>query len=201
MPARFFNFSPRKGFTLIELLVVIAVIGVLATIILLAVNPAEQLARARDTSRITAVTQLGRTLQGYYTAGGSYPTDGSAGVVATDWMGPIVTSGDLKTRPANPNWGSTTPNGSGITCAPQFQENQGGGASSGAYCYATGTVGNSAEAIVYARLESSLNYSNKCAGVLAWSVFSTQYARAGVYCKATEPTVATLNSDESSSLK
>jgi prepilin-type N-terminal cleavage/methylation domain-containing protein len=51
-----------RGFTLIELLVVIAVIGVLAAIVLLAVNPTEQLARGRDANRISAVEGLGKAM-------------------------------------------------------------------------------------------------------------------------------------------
>ena len=185
-----FKNSLQKGFTLIELLVVIAVLGVLATIVLLAVNPGEQLARARDTSRVAAVTQLGRSLQAYYTAaGGSFTavSDGSAGLVATDWMLPLITSNDLKVRPGNPSFGVAPT----VNCATKFQESLGTNGTQGGYCY-TRTAVTFADAIVYVKLESNL-YNNKCtiAGEVAWAVFSTADARFGVVCKPTDPVSGT----------
>jgi len=48
----------RKGFTLIELLVVIGIIGILAAVVLVAVNPGRQFAQARDTQRRSDLLQL-----------------------------------------------------------------------------------------------------------------------------------------------
>ena len=48
----------NQGFTLIEILVVIGIIAVLATIVLIAINPARQFAQARDTQRTSNVNVI-----------------------------------------------------------------------------------------------------------------------------------------------
>lgn len=53
--------TPKKsnrGFTLIEILIVIGLIAILASVVLIAVNPARQFAQARNTQRISNVNAL-----------------------------------------------------------------------------------------------------------------------------------------------
>lgn len=64
-----------KGFTLIELLVVIGIVAILATIVLVAVNPARQFATARDTSRKNDLYQILSAVHQYAVENaGQYPT-------------------------------------------------------------------------------------------------------------------------------
>ncbi len=48
----------NKGFTLIEILVVIGIIAILATIVIIAINPARQFQQARDTQRTSNVNAI-----------------------------------------------------------------------------------------------------------------------------------------------
>ena len=51
-------FGKQSGFTLIELLVVIGIIAILATVVIIAINPARQFAQARNTQRWSNVNTL-----------------------------------------------------------------------------------------------------------------------------------------------
>lgn len=63
----------KKGFTLLEILLVIAAIGILAAIVLIAINPNKQLAQARNTTRQVDINTLQKALDQYLIATGSYP--------------------------------------------------------------------------------------------------------------------------------
>lgn len=55
----------EKGFTLLEILLVIAVIGILASIVLIAINPNKQIAQARNTARKVDINTLEKALRQY----------------------------------------------------------------------------------------------------------------------------------------
>ena len=61
------------GFTLIELLVVITLIGVLAVAVLSALNPIEQINKARDAGRRSDSSQLINAIDRYYASNEQFP--------------------------------------------------------------------------------------------------------------------------------
>lgn len=63
----------RSGFTLIELLIVIGIIGTLASVTIVAINPNKQLNSAKDTARLSAIRELRNALTQYQIDNGSFP--------------------------------------------------------------------------------------------------------------------------------
>lgn len=76
----------QKGFTLIELLVVIAIIGLLASVVLLALNSARQ--KSRDAKRVADVRQIVSAAELYYNDANSYPP-AMASLVASGYLGAL----------------------------------------------------------------------------------------------------------------
>jgi len=153
----------KKGFTLIELLIVMAILGVLAVVVLVAINPVQQLARTRDAGRKSGVGQVGRAMEAYYTAhGGSYITESTA------WISSLVSAGELSTVPSGIAAGVA-----GYTaCSENAQSN---------WCYdSTATL---SDAVVYTTLESQ-SESSKCASGTPMFAWSTADGRGGLICDA-----------------
>lgn len=112
--------ADRRGFTIVELLIVIVVVGILAAITIVAYNGIQ--ARARDSSRTSAVRQIQKSLELYRQVNNRYPpqvpigTNVPAGFgtgiwgtgysysVATDdsWMRNLITSGIVSRAPLDP---------------------------------------------------------------------------------------------------
>lgn len=156
--------SLKRGFTLIELLIVMAILGVLAVVVLVAINPVQQLARARDAGRKSAVAQVGHALEAYYTA------QGAAFPASADWLGDLVTAGELSVRPALISNSLTTSCSAAIT---------------NGWCY---DVEGLSIAIMYTALEADSDVASKCSGDSSWFVWSTADGRAGLVCNNTAPT-------------
>ena len=120
--------SNKKGFTLIELLVVLLIIGLLATISVVALGTAR--AKGRDTRRLTDVKGIQNALELYFLDVNGYPAVGSATVLGTaastgrfDTAGFGVSTGTgtpvyMVKVPANP-----TPNGAAYTYTSTAADN------------------------------------------------------------------------------
>jgi len=167
-----FNKKLSKGFTLIELLIVIAVIGVLAAVVLVAIDPIEQLARGRDTGRKSTNVELGRALEANFTnSGGNYIVPG----IGPNWTADLQAAGDIKTIPTSPAVPATLCTGGGeIGTGSQF-------------CYKLDvSAPTNPRIVVYIKTESKSEQA-KCGALLSWSAYLSAFGRGGTFCKATEP--------------
>ena len=70
----------KRGFTLLEVLLVIAAIGILASIVLVAINPNKQITQVRDAVRKAYVNTIRKAIEQYsIDNGGQYPTGIASG--------------------------------------------------------------------------------------------------------------------------
>jgi len=166
----------RQGFTLIELLIVMAILGVLAVVVLVAINPVQQLARTRDAGRKSGVAQIGRSMEAYYTArGGTYVVDSAT------WIQDLVTAGEISVVPSQIDIGVT-----GVTACPSGNNNQNN------WCYDSNDGAGQEPSVVFTVLESDSERS-KCttSGDDAYFVWSTADGRGGLVCDSSVPAPGT----------
>ncbi len=104
----FLNKIYSKGFTLIELLVAIAILGVLAAVVLIAINPGQRIASARNSRVKSDVASIGSAasvfnsdsgLSGACPSGGSYPSSFNQDVTATCGVKFMVAPNDPSGNP------------------------------------------------------------------------------------------------------
>lgn len=126
----------KKGFTLLEILLVIAAIGILAAIVIIAINPNRQLAQARDTQRRSDTNTISKALDQYLIDNGSYPvgvTGSPQEVCATGSNGVgqgSVNSGCTDLRPLVPTYLAAVPvdpSGTGSETGYEVWENAANG--------------------------------------------------------------------------
>ena len=72
-----------KGFTLLELLIVIGILAILSTTMILVINPAELLKKARDSQRLSDFGAV-KTAIAFYLLNASSPSIGSTGQTYAD---------------------------------------------------------------------------------------------------------------------
>jgi prepilin-type N-terminal cleavage/methylation domain-containing protein len=160
----------EKGFTLIELIIVMAILGLLAVIVLVLVNPVERLAQARDSNRMTSITQLGHSLQAYYTTNSAYPATAT-------WAQDLVAKGEISTFPSGVPYSAYS-----VTNCTTFVQP----ATNQTFCYNQDEA-NGNGAIVFAKAEST-SFRSKCtAPEEAFFVYATVDGHGGVICSNVDP--------------
>lgn len=133
------------GFTLLELLIVVAIIGLLAAIVVVALNGARE--GGRDGGRKTQVQEFIKALELYYSDNGVYPAPGGTPSYPVDFASvesELSGSGYLRAIPEDPLYGDAgyqycvSPDQSSYTIAVNTEEDGDGSD----FCHVTRGTGS-----------------------------------------------------------
>lgn len=150
----FLNKFSSKGFTLIELLIVIAILGILAAAIMVAINPGQRIAAARNSRVRSDLAALGSAanifntdsgLNAGCTGGGSYPSAFNQAVCgATYPAAPVPPTGAyaLERTPGTCAPNTATPCTAISVEAPAYSDGTIDASTNNMWCWrsATGTI-------------------------------------------------------------
>lgn len=157
----------QRGFSLIELLVAIAVIGIIAGVILVVINPAQKIAQARDATRKSDMAQIRTALETYFASHGEYP---SVSTSSDSDGNRLSTNSDATGSPVNGgNWFPVLAASGELSVVPQPRNvggpcNYGGSnlyESPNCYFYAYNRFDNGQSYVLLARLENTSD-SSRC---------------------------------------
>ena len=162
----------ESAFTLIELLIVIAILGVLATVVIVAINPLQNLAKTRDAGRLNGVGQIGHAMEAYATNNNGVYVPESANWIGGGAAGTVnlVNAGEINAVPAR------ITNSLTAYCTNSFPQN--------GFCYNATSAAGAGPIVIYSRLEANANISRCAAGQWAYAVYSSADGRAGIVCRA-----------------
>lgn len=137
--------TSAKGFTLIELLVVITILGILVTLTLVTINPAEAQKKARDTGRLKDMATIQSIVEQYLSDNpgtltlSSQDSSGTSAnsCTATGWLGKALGNVSLcayanviPVDPTNRNTQTTTSTGTTANTNAYYYIRWGGAANS-----------------------------------------------------------------------